>query len=527
MRSVMLTLRGTMSEQGSEPRPTTSREASPWRRARWKVLPEWRDALLDAQGLPLERWLDEGRAEVVKHGAHRTVYRIDVAERTFFLKHDRPRSWWRVLQHLFRATAARREYRKAMELRRRQVPTIAPVGVGERASGGLVSDNFLLTEAIPEAVSLSTFVADGLPRLAGAEQERLRRRIAIRLAELCAAAHRAGVYHNDLHAGNVLVRMANGEPELYLADLPGVQLSGVLGWKRSRASLVMLNSDWSGRAALRDRWRFWRAYLRARPDLRIEDARQAAAEIDLRTRDYACQIMAGRDKRALATNRDFRRFSTHEVEGHIVNDVALEELIGWLQHRSHLTGRDVYVTEWPRLSWPQRLVTWFRGHPAVRQWRMAHALLARGIATPRPLAVCRVRESGEMITMFEQIPHLVPLRECLTTKQTLAEGLGRLLGRMHAWRISHTALSVDNTGVSEQGGMATCYLLDTQAVKFHRRLSDSGRVRDLAVLMASITGNSQISRTERLRFLRAYAQELKPITIDVRSLWRELTRLAV
>ena len=96
-----------------------------------------------------------------------------------------------------------------------------------------------------------------LPGLPADEQHRLRRKLVRAPARLCAAAHEAGVFHDDFHGGNVLVRLdtCHGQagdprlPELYLVDLPGIRFSGPLNWRRSLQSLTMLSSDWGDKVS--------------------------------------------------------------------------------------------------------------------------------------------------------------------------------------------------------------------------------------------------------------------------------------
>src|SRR5262245_22811107 len=56
---------------------------------RWRLAPEHRETLLNADGLRLEEWLRNGQARVVKHAGHRTVYQVRLPGLHFFLKHNR------------------------------------------------------------------------------------------------------------------------------------------------------------------------------------------------------------------------------------------------------------------------------------------------------------------------------------------------------------------------------------------------------------------------------------------------------
>ena len=102
----------------------------------WDMLPQWQSLLMGPSGLRLGEWLAGGQAQIVKHGARRTVYRVELAQQTIFLKHYRCSELWDLGRHLLRASASRREYRKAVELARRNVPTIRPIALGEVLRSG-------------------------------------------------------------------------------------------------------------------------------------------------------------------------------------------------------------------------------------------------------------------------------------------------------------------------------------------------------------------------------------------------------
>jgi tRNA A-37 threonylcarbamoyl transferase component Bud32 len=535
----------------------------------WQVSPEWSDLLTGPRGLRLAEWLDEGRAKIVKTGSHRTVYRVDLPQRTFFVKHYRCSTLLKASRHWMRESASKREYRRALEIERRHVPTARPVAVGEQRRGGLVYENYLVTEAVAQACSLDEFVDERLAGLPPPARRALRRKLLAGLARLCAAAHEAGVFHNDLHTGNVLVRLDSGEgpgddrPQLYLIDLPGVRLSGPLGWRRSRESLVMLAAASIGRLTWREAWRFWRTYLAERPRLAVRDRRLAAADLMRRAAVRARRIAGGRDRRALRTNRDFYALSQGEVAGHAVSDLPPGQLARLmadpeallqanldrpikLTHRSlvvqatlPLAGERVRVAfkRTRARSWFKAMCGLVRRGRAVDAWYHGHALLKRGIATARPIAVCEPRPIGprwhsylatQWIEGAENL-HLYgwqladrPAVERRHRGRQCAEALGRLLGRMHAWQISHRDLKACNLVVAERDDRIEAYLIDLDGVRIGRRLPADLRARHLARLAASLEAHPWIGRGDRLRFLRAYIGELPTPAPDWKRLWRDI-----
>src|SRR5690349_16749931 len=171
--------------------PDEPREAFRSGSVSWEMPGPWRELLAAPDGLPVERWLREGRATAVKQGAGRVVYRVDLPHRSFFLKHLDGRGFLATLKQFVRDGACRREYEKARELARRGVPAIVPVALGELRRGFLLRESYLVTEAIPNACSLDEYAAGVLPRLPPAERFRRRRALVEATARLCADAHAA------------------------------------------------------------------------------------------------------------------------------------------------------------------------------------------------------------------------------------------------------------------------------------------------------------------------------------------------
>jgi tRNA A-37 threonylcarbamoyl transferase component Bud32 len=549
---------------GSDPTAGVPPSAEP-SSVRWQIAPGWRERLLGESGLRLGEWLGSGRAQVVKHGAHRTVYRVDLPGRTIFLKHYRCSDLMALARHLLRASASRREYHKAVELARRQVPTIRPLAWGEAHWGGLVGDNYLVTEGIPHSVSLKTYATEFLPQMPAAESRPLRRKLIEELARLCAAAHQAGVFHDDFHAGNVLVRLDTchpldeRRPELFLVDLPGIRFSGPLGWARSRNSLVMLNSDWGRQASGVERWRFWRSYLRHRTDLRVIDPHEALRDLARRTRDYACRLQRGRARRSLRTNRDFYALQTPTGRGHAVTQVAPADLVRLLEEPERLlraggvrrnvdTGSVAVKAEFPVAGelipiayrrWAagpwQKLLAAVAPSPARNAWYLGHTLLDRGIPTPRPLAVCtpsswRSGAAGflatewidgamDLRTYVSQLSARPPAERSRRTRQAI-DSLADVVGRLHAWRLAHVDLRLSAFLVVEDEQGVRLWLRDVSGVRIRRRLSYGEQVRNL-LRLADQPG---IGRTTAWRFLRAYVRALQPADVDPRRLWQLLVR---
>jgi tRNA A-37 threonylcarbamoyl transferase component Bud32 len=561
---------------------------TPWRSGGvlWEARPEWRDVVAagGTSALPLERWLREGRAAVVKRGAGRVVYRVDLPHRSFFLKHLQIAGGLPALKQWFRPGACRREYERAQELARRGVPAVAPIALGERRRGARLIESFLVTEAVPQACSLDEYLATQLPRVAVAARSGVRRRLIEAAAQLCARAHAAGVFHDDLHGGNILLRIdtcraaadaapsmgaaspgTGIEPQLFLVDLPGVELSTSLDAARTCRSLAMLCAGFLDRTSNADRLRFWRTYCAHRTDLVVDDPQAFAAEIRTAALAHARRIAARRDKRAWADNRDFFRVTTADGAAHAVRDLPrslVEQLLHepnrlWQAHVDRpvklSVGSLVVEAELPTLAgprhvavkrlrpknWLKTVASWFRRGRAPEAWYRGHALLARGIPTARPLVVYEPRRNPghhgflvtEWLTDAEDL-HLYawdlakrPAAERRRRIREVAEAAGKIIGRLHDQGFTHRDLKGNNLLVREMDGGVEMFLIDLDGLRQGSRPTQRACCKNLTRIALSAEMHPWVSRTDRLRFLRAYLRRYAADSAhDWKPWWRETAR---
>ena len=539
---------------------------------RWRLHAGWAQRLATTDDR-FGHWLADGRATLVKHGTNRLVYRVDRGDEPLYVKRYRHRRGLARLAPLLRGSPARREWKKALELSRRGIPTAMPVALGEDLRAGIPSDSLLVTREIPASQSLDQFLLDELPRWTATEQRATRRWLACSLARLVAATHRAGVRHDDLHAGNILVNLAAARrprtqrrsgvdeltadrvtneaattelqvPPLFLIDLPGVSFGRPLGRRASLTSLVMLAAGLFEHSTSREQWRCWRTYLASRPDLSLDEPRAVAQSIVARVLTYQRALARSRDRRALATNRDFRRIKMGPALCYATQELSTDVwamALRAIEVGTDEAGADAaiapgasgpVVRRVPAGRWPWN---WLE-HPARRAWRLAQALASRDIATERPLASLVPRWFAPWRDGYLVFAPATPLAEVLDETlasleqgdardaRRLAEACGAALGKMHRWRVS-CPLSIATFAVRRKCDAFEIVLTDWAQAQLPRwattRQAERRALRDLAALRGELRKGSLAAEKVSGTFSRSTdgrpsrAEEKVPDTFSV------------
>jgi tRNA A-37 threonylcarbamoyl transferase component Bud32 len=458
----------------------------------WQVQSDYCDLLFGRDGFRLAEWLKAGLSQVVKHGSHRTVHRVVLPTLDIHVKHYRMHGLRAWLRDCVRPSKAQLEYDRSLAIAGRGIPSITPLALG---IGGLVpGDSYLVTRTLEGVESLGTFLEKTLPTLPSPRQTRVRQRLAEALGRFMARVHLAGVYHPDLHAGNLLLHLDAGDaPFLYLIDLHAVRLGVPLAWPASRANLVILNRWFLLRASRSDRLRFWDAYYatRSSTEQACADpswaviAAERARDLEVRTWKSNLLFWARRDQRCLANNRHYRSVRSGIAAGYAISDLDDAVLSAFLadpdepflrpgvtllkDSRSSTvaefdllvqgTARRVIYKRFRVTTRSDPLLALVRPSPALRSWVHGHGLRQRFLPTPRPLAVlhrCRCGLSYEGYLLTEKIAGAVelhrfvaelralPPRQRCEVLRPLIDQMAHLARALHLRRLSHRDLKASN-----------------------------------------------------------------------------------
>lgn len=152
--------------------------------------------------------------------------RVDLPDglSTFYVKRYHYPRWKQRVRAMFRGTffkacRAKNEYHTLRLMRALGIQAVRPVAWGERRVGHFVRSCFLITEGVPDAMALSSFIKQFGESRATARAVRLRREILSALARQIRHMHDAGFVHRDLFWRNVLIRALPDERfEFYFID---------------------------------------------------------------------------------------------------------------------------------------------------------------------------------------------------------------------------------------------------------------------------------------------------------------------
>jgi|GEM_PF-207618 hypothetical protein len=248
----------------------------------WDVHPSFGDVLFGfdpsegSEALPLDRWREDGRLEVVKTGRHRTVYRLNPADsdqssesdQVLYIKRYRAADWKARCRRLLRGSTSRREYDWMRAARALGVPTADVAAVGGPLWPGYDRDSWLVSVGVRDTRVLEELLADTEAVLSRSE----RRSVVIQAAEMIARLHDGGLWHRDLHAGNFLVQRSPGAGlRLVLIDLYPV-VSRRPTKSRRLAGLARLAASLGSSVTPSERWLFLERYLECSASLDIDRA---------------------------------------------------------------------------------------------------------------------------------------------------------------------------------------------------------------------------------------------------------------
>lgn len=514
----------------------------------WEVFRDLRFQMFDANGFRLDHWKSTGQATVVKSGSGRTIYNVRLPDAHFYIKHFQAKTFGSFLHYSIREGRASRECHLAQFLMRCGINTIHPIALGERRRRGMLYESFLVTEAIPNGMTLFDLIERGDSAGNATRDQRLREHIAQELAKLIATIHQQGVEHRDLHERNIVIQPRDDrEFNFFLLDLHELRVHKELPWASAVRELTRMGRYFTLRTSRADRLRFFKHYCRFR-DLPKEKFRELALAVEAATDNSRADFWRRRDTRSAHKNprineyRSFgvRAFAQQDIPESVVRDLMADPdrpfdnpVIHWWKQ-----GRGTRVAELQMPSirpdasliykqhyfkgWHESFAALFHYNQANRAWYNGASLLLREIPTPKPLILIEKQIGGMPVTSYlvtERVPEGQPISQFLESRmptltqperrqllRELMRQAANLLRMMHDRRVTHNDLKASNILV-QPGDHPTrprLCLIDLDSVQTWQNVPPRRRLQNLTRFYVSFHHSRWISLTDRVRFLRLY-----------------------
>ncbi len=189
--------------------------------------------------------------EIIKKIKERSVIRLgsnpgDV-KRSFYLKRHNLEfiGFSKLLPFFFSrrcVSQGRLEFENICSFRNHDLPTVVPVGMGERIFRFFWAESFLITENFSPFVSLEDLLRDNPQELKGPKGEIRKRILLNEIALLARKMHGRGFNHLDFNATHILLHYEKGSdiPKLALFDLQRVDKRTFLRFRWKIKSLARL-----------------------------------------------------------------------------------------------------------------------------------------------------------------------------------------------------------------------------------------------------------------------------------------------
>lgn len=532
----------------------------------WNLYGDNKDQLFDANGLRLPQWKQQGRAVLVKNGSGRTIYHVRLPDLDIYVKHFRATTPINLLHQMVRRGRAEKEFHLAHRLKECGVDTIKPVALGERWHRGVLLESYLITETIPDGLTLYELIERFVLTDRMVFPPSMRFYFADELAKLAATIHAAGLEHRDLHERNIIVQpQPGGGYRFFLLDLHELRVHRELNWNRATRELARMGRYFTIRTTQTDRFRFFRKYAQYR-GIAPEKIRELSRKVEHETMESRADFWRRRDTKPQNRASKIQEYSIPGARAYALSEIP-EATVKRLMQDPDLPfqqsvlhwwkigrGTRVAEVELPEIrrgdtliykqyyfkGWHESLAALFRQNQASRAWNCGAALLLRELPTPQPLVLIHKMRFGLPVTSYlvtERVPDALTISRYLERHlpgleqeeqkrivRGVIEEAAMLLRRLHERRVTHRDLKASNILVSTTDDPAhpKLWLIDLDGVQTWQTVPDKHRLQNLTRFYVSFHRSPWISLSDRLRFLKIYLGRRFRDRPHWKSLWSKI-----
>ena len=352
--------------------------------------------------------------------------------------------------------------------------------------------DLLVTAKIPGVLSLHEFILDHFNRISVDEKLRAISSFAGFIKKL----HHKGVYHGDLHAGNILVRMTDSGYDFYITDLHRARIKLYLSRRDIINNLVQLDKFFSVTVTPAVRLRFFKYYAAGTC---LQKEYRDYVRIIARKTEYACCRLWRKRDRLYFTKGKYGIRRRYRGMDYIINPVYkgidLAQIASRIQpgygevikdsrssylSRFYMVGVGEVVF---KLYRQKRFVNYikdlFRRSRGFRAWQGSWRLITRRINTAEPVLAGQRKRWGIIRSSFIVTRYIPDSRNLTLTARDLARGqqpelagkLALFIGKFHDRGVFPCDLKGSNIIVAGTGRETRFYLIDTDHIMVRNKVS--------------------------------------------------------
>lgn len=431
------------------------------------------------------------------------------------------------------------EWRLANRLRQFDIPTINPIATGYK---------YIVTEKLNNISSLHNYILENKDSMDWNKKLDM----VSAFAEFINKVHRKGLYHCDLHPGNIVISKDVFGFKFYITDLHRAGLKIYLS-KRDRIDMLIgINIFFSLQVSPKWRMRFFKYYFKKFPLGR--DYKYYIRLIEKRT-NYFCQKLWQKHDRIYLKRDKFGLRGIYNKTRYIINPRYKKlDIPAMFQQISSNSGRvikdsrssyilvlnindigEVVLKRYRQKRIINYLKDIFRHSKGFKSYCNSLALLDRGIACPEPILAGEDRFLGILKGSFI-ISRNISNSENLTLwilnnwkdksflfKKDFIKRLASFVKTIHKRGVTPCDLKACNILVKDGSNRIDFYLIDLDHI--HKgRDSRKERLYNLAQMNRSFPSGGIISSTMRWRFLKEYFKDKDKG--NIKKIARRLTKQA-
>jgi heptose I phosphotransferase len=200
----------------------------------------------------------------------------------------------------------------------------------------------------------------------------------------------------------------------------------------------------------------------------------------------------------------------------------------------------VFIKRHRRRHWKDDVKTLVLPSKAFLEWKTLLQFKRLHLPVPNPLAYGEKRKHGilqDSCLVTEALSSAKPLKDYLLRepgatrsrndfmrRQVVVSRLAQWVGRLHKRGVYYRDLHGGNIVCQDDSaGEAQLFFVDTGKARFAAKTTPRRQARDLALLYNSLPPGT---RAERVRFLQTYLKEAHAASLDWKTLFREIERIA-